>query len=53
MIYGRVSAGQHASNLGGIIAYEIASGLNIPPSSLIRLLLMSLNQLQEFLVFLN
>ncbi|MEH7083821.1 butyrate kinase [Neobacillus drentensis] len=23
-------AGQHASNLGGIIAYEIASGLNIP-----------------------
>ena len=22
--------GQHASNLGGIIAYEIASGLNIP-----------------------
>ncbi|MEH7385559.1 butyrate kinase [Bacillus sp. JJ1521] len=24
-------AGQHASNLGGILAYEIASGLNIPP----------------------
>ncbi len=23
-------AGQHASNLGGILAYEIASGLNIP-----------------------
>ncbi len=24
-------AGQHASNLGGILAYEIASALNIPP----------------------
>lgn len=24
-------AGQHASNLGGVLAYEIATGLNIPP----------------------
>ncbi len=45
-------AGQHASNLGGILAYEIASGLNIPAFIVDPVVVMNWNQLQVFLVLL-